>query len=99
MNSTYPQQEFLPDVRKLCDENGIVLIFDETITGFRFSKGGAQEYFNVIPDLSTFGKGVANGFPLSVIAGKREIMMEMEEIFFQVLLVVNCSHLPLRKLF
>ena len=82
MNNTYPQQEFLADVRKLCDENGMVLIFDETITGFRFSKGGAQEYFNVIPDLSTFGKGVANGFPLSVIAGKREIMMEMEEIFF-----------------
>ena len=60
----------------------MVLVFDETITGFRFSEGGAQELFNVIPDISTFGKGIANGFPLSVISGKREIMMEMEEIFF-----------------
>lgn len=82
MNNAYPQKEFLVEVRKLCSKNGIVLIFDETITGFRFSRGGAQEYFNVIPDLSTFGKGVANGFPLSVVTGKREIMMEMEEIFF-----------------
>jgi glutamate-1-semialdehyde 2,1-aminomutase len=82
MNNAYPQREFLVEVRRLCSKNGIVLIFDETITGFRFSRGGAQEYFNVIPDLSTFGKGVANGFPLSVVTGKREIMMEMEEIFF-----------------
>jgi len=82
MNNTYPQKEFLVEVRRLCSKNGIVLIFDETITGFRFSRGGAQEYFNVIPDLSTFGKGVANGFPLSVVTGKREIMIEMEEIFF-----------------
>jgi glutamate-1-semialdehyde 2,1-aminomutase len=72
----------LEEVRSLCTKNGIVLIFDETITGFRFSRGGAQEYFNVIPDLSTFGKGLANGFPLSVVTGKRQIMMEMEEIFF-----------------
>jgi len=82
MNNTYPQKEFLEEVRSLCTKNGIVLIFDETITGFRFSRGGAQEYFNVIPDLSTFGKGLANGFPLSVVTGKRQIMMEMEEIFF-----------------
>lgn len=82
MNNTYPKKEFLEEVRSLCSKNGIVLIFDETITGFRFSRGGAQEYFNVIPDLSTFGKGVANGFPLSIVTGKREIMMEMEEIFF-----------------
>jgi glutamate-1-semialdehyde 2,1-aminomutase len=82
MNNTYPQKGFLEEVRSLCTKNGIVLIFDETITGFRFSRGGAQEYFNVIPDLSTFGKGLANGFPLSVVTGKRQIMMEMEEIFF-----------------
>lgn len=82
MNARFPEKNFLQDVRKLCDENGIILIFDETITGFRFASGGAQELFNVIPDLSTFGKGIANGFPLSAVVGKRQIMKEMEEIFF-----------------
>ena len=81
MNSSYPNPGFLEGVRELTKSHKVVLVFDETITGFRFSEGGAQELFNVIPDLSTFGKGIANGFPLSVIAGKREIMMEMEEIF------------------
>jgi glutamate-1-semialdehyde aminotransferase len=82
MNSIYPEPGFLEGVREITKTHGIVLVFDETITGFRFSEGGAQELFNVIPDLSTFGKGIANGYPLSVITGKREIMMEMEEIFF-----------------
>jgi glutamate-1-semialdehyde 2,1-aminomutase len=82
MNVSFPEKNFLQDVRKLCDDNGIILIFDETITGFRFASGGAQELFNVIPDLSTFGKGIANGFPLSAVVGKRQIMKEMEEIFF-----------------
>jgi glutamate-1-semialdehyde 2,1-aminomutase len=59
-----------------------VLIFDETITGFRFAKGGAQEYFGITPDLSTFGKGIANGMPISAVVGAKEIMLEMEEIFF-----------------
>jgi glutamate-1-semialdehyde 2,1-aminomutase len=82
MNVSYPEKNFLHDVRKLCDDHGIILIFDETITGFRFARGGAQELFNVIPDLATFGKGIANGFPLSAVVGKRQIMKEMEEIFF-----------------
>ena len=82
MNSTYPVNGFLEAVRLLTLNRGIVLIFDETITGFRFSRGGAQELFGVTPDLSTFGKGLANGFPLSAVTGKREIMKEMEEIFF-----------------
>ncbi len=82
MNVCFPEKNFLQEVRRLCDDNGIVLIFDETITGFRFASGGAQELFNVIPDLSTFGKGIANGFPLSAVVGKRQIMKEMEEIFF-----------------
>lgn len=82
MNVSFPEENFLQDVRKLCDENGIVLIFDETITGFRFSSGGAQELFDVTPDLATFGKGIANGFPLSAVVGKCQIMKEMEEIFF-----------------
>jgi glutamate-1-semialdehyde 2,1-aminomutase len=82
MNVTYPEQGFLQLVQKISHEAGALLIFDETITGFRFSRGGAQELFGVTPDLSTFGKGLANGFPLSAIVGRREVMMEMEEIFF-----------------
>jgi glutamate-1-semialdehyde 2,1-aminomutase len=82
MNVVFPNSGFLESVQRLTKNAGALLIFDETITGFRFSKGGAQEYFGVTPDLSTFGKGIANGFPLSAIVGKREIMMEMEEIFF-----------------
>lgn len=82
MNSHWPINNFLEDVRDITSKNGSLLIFDETITGFRFSEGGAQELFNVAPDLTTLGKGIANGFPLSAITGKREIMKEMEEIFF-----------------
>lgn len=82
MNMEYPKKGYLEAVRRLTSQNGVVLIFDETITGFRFSKGGAQELFGVTPDLSTFGKGIANGYPLSAVVGNREIMMEMENIFF-----------------
>lgn len=82
MNIAYPEPGYLEAVRKLCTEKGIILVFDETITGFRFSEGGAQAIFGVTPDLSTFGKGIANGFPLSAVVGKREIMSEMENIFF-----------------
>ena len=82
MNSTFPEDNFLEKVRKLATKYGSVLIFDETITGFRFSAGGAQELFGVTPDLSTFGKGMANGFPISAVVGKAEIMQEMQNIFF-----------------
>ena len=57
-------------------------MFDETITGFRYSAGGAQELFGVTPDLATFGKGLANGYPLSAVAGRADVMKLMEEIFF-----------------
>lgn len=82
MNSIWPEKGFLESIKKLTSDEGALLIFDETITGFRFSRGGAQELFGVIPDLSTFGKGMANGFPLSAVVGRRDLMMEMEEIFF-----------------
>lgn len=82
MNIEYPKDNFLQKVKDLTHKNNAVLIFDEMITGFRFSNGGAQELFDVVPDLSTFGKAVSNGFPLSVIAGKNEIMQLMEEVFF-----------------
>jgi glutamate-1-semialdehyde 2,1-aminomutase len=82
MNTTDPKPGFLQGVRDLATKHGAVLIFDETITGFRFANGGAQELFGVTPDLATFGKGLANGYPVSAIAGKSEIMKLMEEIFF-----------------
>lgn len=82
MNITYPEVGFLESVQKLTRDAGALLIFDETITGFRFARGGAQELFAITPDLSTFGKGMANGFPLSAVVGRRDVMIEMEEIFF-----------------
>jgi glutamate-1-semialdehyde 2,1-aminomutase len=82
MNAVYPENNFLENVRELTHHYGAVLIFDETITGFRYAKGGAQEYFGVTPDLASFGKGIANGHPLSAVTGKREIMALMEDIFF-----------------
>jgi len=81
MNDTYPQPGFLEEVQVLATKAGAVLIFDEVITGFRFSEGGAQKLFNITPDLATFGKGIANGFPLSAVVGRREIMKEMEHVF------------------
>lgn len=82
MNAQEPQNNFLSEVRELTHKNGAVLIFDEIITGFRFANGGAQEYFGVTPDLATFGKGLANGYPLSAIAGRADIMRLLEEVFF-----------------
>lgn len=82
MTYEFPRDGFLEQVKALCEKNGSVLVFDETITGFRFAKGGAQEIFQISPHLTTFGKGIANGYPLSVICGDREIMKEMENIFF-----------------
>ncbi len=66
-------------LRKLADEYGVVLIFDEVLTGFRLSIGGAQEYFGVRPDLSSFAKAVANGYPLSVYGGKSELMNKLND--------------------
>lgn len=82
MTAVWPDDDYLPSVRRLCDEHGIVLVFDEMLTGFRFAPGGAQEYFGVTPDLASFGKALANGFPLSAIVGKREIMELTPSIFF-----------------
>ncbi len=69
-----PAPGFLQGVRDLCTQHGSLLIFDEVVTGGRFALGGGQEYFGVMPDLCTFGKGLANGMPLAGIAGPREIM-------------------------
>jgi len=82
VNVVAPENDFLQKVKELTHKHGAVLIFDETITGFRYANGGAQEFFGVTPDLATFGKGLANGYPVSAVAGKAEIMKLMEEIFF-----------------
>ncbi len=82
MNVTAPAPGYLAELKRLTHAAGAVLVFDETITGFRYARGGAQEMFGVTPDLTTLGKGVANGYPLSVVCGRREVMMEMEEVFF-----------------
>jgi glutamate-1-semialdehyde 2,1-aminomutase len=72
--SISPAAGYLEGVRAACSKHGTVLIFDEVITGFRLGRGGAQELFGVTPDLSTFGKAIANGFPVAAIAGKAELM-------------------------
>lgn len=82
MNVFEPTDGFLETVARLTRQHGSLLVFDETITGFRYANGGAQEYFGVTPDLATFGKGLANGYPVSAIAGRRDVMKLMEEIFF-----------------
>ena len=69
-----PQPGFFEGIRKLCDQHGAVFILDEMITGFRWHIGGAQAVYNIQPDLSTFGKALANGFSVSALAGKRELM-------------------------
>jgi glutamate-1-semialdehyde 2,1-aminomutase len=69
-----PLPEFLPGLRKLCDQYGLLLIFDEVMTGFRLANGGAQERFNVKPDLTTLGKIIGGGLPVGAFGGRRDIM-------------------------
>lgn len=72
--ATQPKPAYLQQVRDLCDQRGALLIFDEMITGFRWHLGGAQKFHRVVPHLSTFGKGLGNGFAISALAGMRDIM-------------------------
>lgn len=69
-----PQKGFLENLRRLCDENGILLIFDEVMTGFRLAKGGAQELFNIQADIVCFGKVIGGGLPVGAFAAREEIM-------------------------
>lgn len=71
---------FYPWLRKVCDDNNILLIFDEIVTGFRIAQAGVQEYFNTTPDLAVFSKGIANGMPLSAYVGKKEYMDELDKV-------------------
>ncbi len=74
MNCIPPQDGFLQGLRDICDQSGAVLIFDEVMTGFRVALGGAQQYYNVKPDLTTLGKIVGGGLPVGAFGGKREVM-------------------------
>ena len=72
-----PEEGYLKHLRKLCDDYGIVLIFDEVKTGFRLSKGGAQGVYNIKPDLATFAKSLGNGYPIAALVGIQDIMEEI----------------------
>ncbi|MDO8848017.1 MAG: glutamate-1-semialdehyde 2,1-aminomutase [Coriobacteriia bacterium] len=75
-----PAEGFLQGLRDLCDTHGVVLIFDEVITGFRVALGGAQERYGVMPDLTTLGKIIGGGFPVGAFGGKREIMDQLAPV-------------------
>jgi glutamate-1-semialdehyde aminotransferase len=78
-----PRDNFLHKLKELCEANGTLLIFDEMWTGFRIAPGGAQEFFGVKADLATFSKAVANGMPIGILCGRRDVMSLFEkEVFF-----------------
>ena len=76
---TPPEDGFLEGVRSLCDKLGLLLVFDEVVTGFRIAYGGAQEYYGVIPDLVAYGKALGGGYPIGVVAGRADIMEWVNE--------------------
>jgi glutamate-1-semialdehyde 2,1-aminomutase len=69
-----PEKGYLNEVRRITEQNDVLLIFDEVVTGFRLALGGAAEFFGIKPDLSTFAKALGNGFPIAAITGRREVM-------------------------
>jgi 3-aminobutanoyl-CoA transaminase len=77
-----PKPGFLEGVREIADRYGAVLVYDEIRTGFRLSMGGAQELYGVVPDLTVLGKAMANGYPISVVTGKKDIMMAAAQKLF-----------------
>ena len=77
-----PKEAFLQKVLDMAHKNDALVIFDEVVTGFRFSLGGGQKYFGATPDLAALGKGIANGMPLGAIVGKREFMKVFDEVFY-----------------
>ena len=78
-----PREGFLEEVKEICHKNGSLLIFDEIWTGFRLNIGGAQTHFGVTPDLATFSKAMANGMPISIVCGRKDVMKVLEhDVFF-----------------
>lgn len=80
MGVVLPEEGFLEGLRKLCDENGALLIFDEVITGFRLAFGGAASYFGITPDLVTYGKIIGGGMPVGAYGGRKEIMEKVSPV-------------------
>lgn len=93
VSATEPDPGYLAGVRELCDRYGVLLAFDEIVTGFRLAPGGAQEHYGVVPDLACFAKGVANGMPLGVVCGKREVMRAAAELLISVTYGGECLSL------
>lgn len=77
------EKEFLKGLRELCDEKGILLIFDEVITGFRLAPGGGQQYYGVTPDITVFGKILGGGFPIGAFCARREIMKRLDTLLYE----------------
>jgi glutamate-1-semialdehyde 2,1-aminomutase len=77
-----PRDGFLENMKELCHRNGALLVFDEVVTGFRYSIGGAQKHFGVIPDIAAFGKGMGSGLPISCVAGRREVFEGAKDKIF-----------------
>jgi glutamate-1-semialdehyde aminotransferase len=78
-----PTNNYLQELKRLCNKHNVLLIFDEVVSGFRYALGGAAEFYKVIPDLIAFGKGMANGMPISVVAGRSDILelIETKKVF------------------
>ncbi len=82
VNVVDPDPGYLQGVKDMAHGHGALLVFDEIITGFRVSLGGAQAHYNVTPDLACFGKAMGNGMPIAAVTGRADVMREMEEVFF-----------------
>ncbi len=82
IQSNGPKDGFLEGVKELTHKYGAILIFDEVVSGFHYALGGAQEMFKVSPDLVAFGKGMANGYPISAVAGRKELLEQIEKGVF-----------------
>ncbi len=75
-----PEKGYLNEVRKITDQNDVLLIFDEVVTGFRLALGGAGEFFGIKPDIATFAKALGSGFPVAAIAGRKDIMEQLSPV-------------------
>ena len=80
MGTVLPQKGFLEGLRKITEDNGALLIFDEVITGFRLSPGGAQQYYGVMPDITTLGKIIGGGLPVGAYGGKKSVMQQLAPV-------------------
>lgn len=89
LETTHPQKGFLEAIRKITLEEGIIFIFDEIRSGFRLAIGGAQEYYGVTPDMATFSKAIANGYPLACVVGTKEVMSAATQSFISATFIPN----------